>query len=185
MMHHDPEQGKLASRVSRTYLPTLDGWRAVAITAVILCHAFGREDTGSKINSLILSLGQQGVSLFFTISGYLITTLLLDERQRGGISLRGFYIRRAFRILPPAYIYLAAVATIGVSGLIHLAPGEILSAALVYNNYWPSRSWFTQHFWSLSMEEHFYLLWPSLLTLSGLVRAKWLALGVIFSFWGP
>jgi peptidoglycan/LPS O-acetylase OafA/YrhL len=182
---HDSEQGKLAPRVSKGYLPSLDGWRAVAITAVILCHAFGQEDTGGKVNSLILNLGQQGVSLFFAISGYLITTLLLDEQQRGGISLRGFYIRRAFRILPPAYIYLAAVATIGVSGLIHLAPGEILSAALVYNNYWPSRSWFTQHFWSLSMEEHFYLLWPSLLTLSGLVRAKWLALGVIFSFWGP
>src|ERR1700722_18709415 len=172
---HNCEQGKLVPRASKGYLPSLDGWRAVAITAVILCHAFGQESSNSKINSLILNLGQQGVSLFFAISGYLITTLLVDEQQRAGISLRGFYIRRAFRILPPAYIYLAVLGAMGISEIIHVTPGEILSAALVYSNYWPLHSWFTFHFWSLSIEEHFYLLWPSLLALSGLARAKWFA----------
>lgn len=176
---HDAEQGKLASRVSKNYLPSLDGWRAVAITSVILGHGFSLGVAGGEINSLILNVGAQGVDIFFAISGYLITTLLLDEQQRGGISLRGFYIRRAFRILPPAYIYLAAVAIIGISGLVHVTTGEILSSALVYNNYWPSHSYLTVHFWSLSIEEHFYLLWPSLLALSGLVRAKWFALGGI------
>jgi peptidoglycan/LPS O-acetylase OafA/YrhL len=173
--------------MSKGYLPTLDGWRSGAITLVLLCHAFSLAGTDGRINSLILNLGQQGVSLFFAISGYLITTLLLDEQKLGGISLSRFYIRRAFRILPPAYIYLAGVAILGISGLRHLTSGEILSSALVYNNYWPQRSWLTQHFWSLSMEEHFYLLWPSLLALSGLVRAKWFAVAGIIGtlLWRP
>jgi len=173
--------------MAKAYLPTLDGWRSVAITAVILCHAFTLEGDHGRINSLVLNLGQQGVSLFFAISGYLITTLLLDEYQKGRISLSAFYIRRIFRILPPAYLYLAFMAVLGVARLISVSSGEILSAALVYNNYWPSRGWFTQHFWSLSMEEHFYLLWPALLALSGVLRAKWLAVAGIVAtlLWRP
>ena len=59
-------------------------------------------------------LGGLGVALFFAISGYLITTLLLEERERrGGVSLRGFYVRRAFRILPAAYLYLIVLAIAG------------------------------------------------------------------------
>lgn len=161
---------RLGSACPMKYLPTLDGWRAVAITAVVLCHAFG-----GTSNSLILNLGQQGVSLFFAISGFLITTLLLDEEKRGRISLRGFYTRRVFRILPAAYLYLAVISALGAFGLLRLGPGEIASAALVYNNYWPSRSWFTQHFWSLSMEEHFYLLWPFVLAICGYVWSRGIA----------
>jgi peptidoglycan/LPS O-acetylase OafA/YrhL len=111
-------------------------------------------------------LGGLGVALFFAISGYLITTLLLEEGERpGGISLRGFYVRRAFRILPAAYLYLIMLAIAGGYGWLHesLWHGELASAAFFYGNYWPERSWYTAHFWSLSMEEHFYLLWPALL----------------------
>jgi peptidoglycan/LPS O-acetylase OafA/YrhL len=72
-------------------------------------------------------LGGTGVALFFAISGYLITTLLLEERdQAGRISLLGFYVRRGFRILPPAYFFLAILAMLGGAGLLAeaLRPGN-------------------------------------------------------------
>jgi len=106
-------------------------------------------------------LGALGVAVFFAISGYLITTLLLEDHN-----LRGFYVRRAFRILPPAYLYLIVVAIAEP-----LRRGELASAAFFYSNYWADRSWYTAHFWSLSMEEHFYLLWPVLLMGLGIRRA--------------
>ncbi len=149
-------------------IPTLDGWRAVAIAAVILSHGFLLPGATTRpvraLGYVAGHLGGTGVALFFAISGYLITTLLLEERERWGrISLRGFYIRRAFRILPPAYLYLILLAG-------SLQRGELFSAAFFYSNYWPERSWYTQHFWSLSMEEHFYLFWPALLGWLGVRR---------------
>lgn len=129
-------------------------------------------------------LGALGVALFFAISGHLITTLLLEEReQRGEISLRAFYTRRVFRILPPAYMYLATLIALRLP----LERGEFASAALFFSNYWPDRSWYTQHFWSLSMEEHFYLLWPAALVWMGNVAALRVAGGAIFviALWRP
>ena len=176
----------------RHYIPTLDGWRSIAIMMVLLCHGLTLSQPsshwGKLLNPLVLNLGQQGVSLFFAISGYLITTLLLDEhRETGAISLRGFCIRRMFRILPPAYTYLAVLVCFAALGTISLAPGEIASSVFVYNNYWPSRSWFTQHFWSLSTEEHFYLLWPLLLAFLGPRRVRWAAgAGILVTIlWRP
>ena len=85
-------------------IPALDGLRAVAIAAVMLSHAFlttGPSTRSSRaISYLAGHLGALGVSVFFAISGYLITTLLLEDQN-----LRGFYVRRVFRILPPAYLY--------------------------------------------------------------------------------
>jgi peptidoglycan/LPS O-acetylase OafA/YrhL len=135
-------------------------------------------------------LGGLGVALFFAISGYLITTLLLEEgERRGGVSLRGFYVRRAFRILPAAYLYLIVLAIAGGYGWLgeSLRRGELASAAFFYSNYWPERSWYTAHFWSLSMEEHFYLLWPALLAGLGARRAL-IATGVLSAaaaLWRP
>lgn len=122
-------------------------------------------------------LGGLGVALFFAISGYLITTLLLEDQN-----LRGFYVRRAFRILPPAYLYLIVVAIAEP-----LRRGELASAAFFYSNYWADRSWYTAHFWSLSMEEHFYLLWPVLLVCLGVRRALIAAsvLIAITALWRP
>lgn len=122
-------------------------------------------------------VGGLGVALFFAISGYLITTLLLEDQN-----LRGFYIRRVFRILPPAYLYLIVVAIAEP-----LRSGEFASAAFFYSNYWADRSWYTAHFWSLSMEEHFYLLWPVLLVSLGVRRALIAAsvLIAIIALWRP
>src|SRR3974390_2036005 len=161
-------------------IPTLDGWRALAIAGVIACHGLSLNDAAanshSHLNAFVLGLGQQGVSLFFAISGFLITTLLL-----------AFYTRRVFRILPPAYTYLLITALLGVLGFIRLANGEVASGLFIYNNYWPQRSWYTQHFWSLSMEEHFYLIWPAAIALLGIARARWaaVALIVVTIFWRP
>jgi peptidoglycan/LPS O-acetylase OafA/YrhL len=115
--------------------------------------------------------------VFFAISGYLITTLLLEDQN-----LRGFYVRRAFRILPAAYLYLLVVAFAEP-----LRRGELASAAFFYNNYWADRSWYTAHFWSLSTEEHFYLFWPVLLIAFGVRRALFAAglLIVATELWRP
>ncbi len=162
----------------RSRIPTLDGWRAVAIAAVILSHGILLHGAAARptraIGYIAGHLGGLGVALFFAISGFLITTLLLEEHDKWGrISLRGFYVRRVFRILPAAYLYLIVLAIAAGSGWLGepLRRGEVASAAFFYSNYWPGRSWYTAHFWSLSMEEHFYLLWPALLVGLGVRRA--------------
>src|SRR5262245_21093106 len=101
------------------------------------------------------------------MSGFLICSKLVDEEAAGGIDLKAFYVRRAFRILPPAFLYLGVVALLGVVGVMS-GPGgqEILSSALFFRNYRPLTDT-TGHFWSLSVEEHFYLFWPLLMLLFG------------------
>jgi peptidoglycan/LPS O-acetylase OafA/YrhL len=151
------------------YLPTLDGWRAIAVLMVILyhdaLHAFGPLST-----NWVQKHGVLGVDIFFGISGLLICSRLLEEESAvGGISLSNFYIRRAFRILPPALSYLAVAAVLGLLSILPLLPKEWFAALLLYRNYSRLSStaghidWFTAHFWSLSIEEHFYLLLPSIL----------------------
>src|SRR5258708_34286403 len=97
-------------------IPTLDGWRAVAILSVIVHHAtmcFYR--TEAAYWGTPARFGAFGVDVFFGLSGLLITSLLLDERRNTGcVDLRGFYIRRAFRILPPYLLFLAAVSIAGL-----------------------------------------------------------------------
>jgi peptidoglycan/LPS O-acetylase OafA/YrhL len=186
----NPETNSDALESGAHFLPTLDGWRAIAVLSVLLGHflvfSSGHLPGGSGISKLGESLGPLGVNLFFAISGYLITTRLLAELdQRGSISLRRFYIRRAFRILPPALAYLLIVAILGALGIITLHWGEIPSAVFFYNNYWPERSWYVSQFWSLSMEEQFYLFWPILLARLGVRRAACAAICLIIvtSLW--
>jgi len=153
----------------------------VAIAAVMVSHGFlmtGAPTRSERAVGYVAGhLGALGVAVFFAISGYLITTLLLEDQN-----LRGFYVRRAFRILPPAYLYLIVVAIAEP-----LRRGELASAAFFYSNYWADRSWYTAHFWSLSMEEHFYLLWPVLLIGLGVRRALIAAsvLIAMIALWRP
>ncbi len=154
------------------YLPTLDGWRAIAVALVLACHAVGPESSWRDAS------GALGVSIFFGISGYLICTRLLEERLRSGvISLRTFYIRRAFRILPPAFAYLAFVAMLGLLNIINASFRELTASAFFFRNYTPG-NWYTSHFWSLAVEEHFYLFFPALLLIAGTSRTKWIALAI-------
>src|SRR5579871_2004433 len=157
-------------------IPTLDGWRAVAILSVVAHHAvtgFYTSEVDYYAHSPAV-FGAFGVDVFFALSGLLITSLLLDEcSETGRISLRGFYVRRAFRILPP---YLLLLAAITVAGLWR-SRSEIVGCLVFFRNYVPDASvgrW-TQHLWSLAVEEHFYLIWPGLLVLSGVKRGKTVA----------
>jgi peptidoglycan/LPS O-acetylase OafA/YrhL len=175
------------------YLPTLDGWRAIAITAVTLDHVVAfRFGTAHPILFALTRTGPNGVSLFFAISGFLICSRLLEEEDATGkINLGGFYIRRASRILPAALTYLVVIGLLGIAGFILVSPWEWWSAVFFFRNYLSpgliSRGWggYTIHYWSLAVEEHFYLLWPGLLVLAGRKRSQYVAvaLAVAVSIW--
>jgi peptidoglycan/LPS O-acetylase OafA/YrhL len=117
-------------------------------------------------------IGTLGVRVFFVISGYLITTLLLKEADRTGrISLRGFYKRRAFRILPVYFFYIFTVLLFaGWMGLNAIHASTYLSAFTFTTHLWGSwgnESWPLMHSWSLAIEEQFYLIWPAMLAFLG------------------
>lgn len=170
---------------SNGYLPTLDGWRAIAVAMVCVSHTRPFPGYLSKLNKL-RDFGDSGVNLFFAISGILICSRLLEEEKiTGRISLIGFYIRRAFRILPAAYLFLAIIALMALS---HITPHDWhgwWAAVLLYRNYLgaavgdTNTNRLTGHFWSLSIEEHFYLLLPFLLV--ALPRYRKLALGLLLT----
>lgn len=122
--------------------------------------------------------------VFFVISGFLITSLLMDERETTGqVSLRRFYLRRILRIFPAFYAFILAMAVATAAGVVQLA-GRDFAYALTYTvNFEPGRSLQIGHLWSLSVEEQFYLLWPlTLLVLRGR-RAVVVAIAAIFT--GP
>lgn len=153
-------------------IPTLDGWRAVAITMVVVCHlgeCFYPQPADYAMSPALY--GAFGVDIFFGLSGLLITRLLLEEfRLTGSFHLARFYWRRAFRILPAYFAFLIAFTIWGVwqSGW------EVASCLLFFRNYVPEAvaGRGTQHLWSLSVEEHFYLFWPGFLVWLGVRRAK-------------
>ena len=143
---------------------SLDVLRGVAILLVIGFHlnVWG-----------VFKVGWIGVDLFFVLSGFLISGLLFrDYEKLGTIHLGHFWFRRAFKILPPLYTYLAASAL--AMATVHCFPGRVYwSTALFYSNYLPrldSAGALVVHIWSLAIEEHFYLLCPVLL--SFLVRFR-------------
>jgi len=165
-------------------IPSLDGLRALSIVIVMASHTvavFDPKDPHFNAGWAILSNGQIGVEIFFVISGFLITSLLLSElSDTGEISLRRFYLRRSIRILPPYYVFLAAILGARSLGWLTLSLKEWISSLLFIWNYLPSsHSWWLGHTWSLCVEEQFYLLWP--LALKGLGRqgAQRLALWIV------
>jgi peptidoglycan/LPS O-acetylase OafA/YrhL len=160
-------QGSSPAEAGGSRIASLDGLRAISILAVIFAHLLGTQNfLPWRLALSIGDLGNLGVRVFFIISGYLITSLLFHEAAKtGGISLKGFYIRRTFRIFPAFYCYLAIIGTAGYLGLIPLGPSDVLHAATYTVNYIHERSWYIGHLWSLSVEEQFYLLWPAALLL--------------------
>lgn len=164
-------------------IPTLDGWRAIAVLWVCCFHATemlfqpGGLMPFAPVQT-IAAQGYIGVDIFFGLSGFLITTLLLKERAKTGqISLASFYIRRTFRILPAAWVYLAVIAVLAAQGLLPaLQDNEITSSLLFWRNYAsPGRA--AGHFWTLAVEEHFYLVWPALFFV-GIDRGKLLRVAI-------
>jgi peptidoglycan/LPS O-acetylase OafA/YrhL len=166
----------------RGYLPTLDGWRAMAIL-IVLCGHDTIHYLGPFSTVWIAQRGDRGVQLFFALSGILICSRLLDEEEvRGRIDIKGFYIRRVCRIQPAALAYLAVVSGLMMLNVITRAPKEVSSAVLLVRNILPLHAsmsaWYTAHYWSLSVEEHFYLLLPGFLVLSRKFRL-WLLAPVV------
>jgi peptidoglycan/LPS O-acetylase OafA/YrhL len=158
-------------------IPSLDGLRALSILLVLLAHVSGT--TGFPIPMHVMEtfdIGNMGVRVFFVISGYLITGLLIrEEQQTGTISIRQFYFRRTLRIFPAYYTFLALVAIAAAAGWVALKPHDMLHALTYTENYNADHSWIVGHTWSLSVEEQFYLLWPAVLLLSGTRRGMWIA----------
>lgn len=146
------------------HIPSLDGIRAVSFLIVFVSHS----GYGSVIP------GGFGVTVFFFLSGFLITTLLRMELAASGtISLRDFYLRRALRILPPFYAVLALATLLVLAGVLNgpLQAGPMLALLGHFSNYWNvfrgalGQPPGTAVYWSLAVEEHFYLLFPALFLL--------------------
>ena len=170
---------------SLRYLPGLDGLRAVAVIAVILYHA----------NKSWLSGGFLGVEVFFVISGYLITMLLINESQENGkINFRAFWMRRARRLLPALWTLLIGVTTycaLFERDTLGNLRGDVVAAFMYGFNWfqiWVGTSYFSafgfvplRHLWSLAVEEQFYLVWPVLIAVVLKVFGrKPLLLGTLF-----
>lgn len=142
---------------------SLDGLRALACLAVILAHIADKHSNKITENlKFFLDIGKEGVALFFTISGFIITLLLIKEKQkRGTISFRHFYFRRFIKIVPVLYIFLFFLLIFVFTNRIQVSLDNLLSCFLFYKNYSLSLySQYTGHVWSLANEEHFYLFWP-------------------------
>lgn len=156
---------------SRHHFANLDGLRCISICAVLWHHS---TLPGLYKDVTLLSRGFLGVNLFFLISGFLITTLLLREESRtGGISLGRFYIRRALRILPP-YLLLVGAVTL----YYEIRGGEHDAFGLAPYYFAFLSNFLTQHLplleptWSLSVEEQYYLIWPVVLSVIAGTKAS-------------
>lgn len=169
-------------------LPSINGLRALSVSLVILGHlSFHRilflpiDAYPKLLRPLIILItdGHLGVNIFFVISGFLITYILLKEKEQNkSISLKNFYIRRALRIFPAYYLLLLVYFIVEQLGYINFSSASWLTS-LTYTKYFNWRlDWLSAHFWSLSVEEHFYLLWPLLLGL-GLRQGKRSAFAMI------
>jgi peptidoglycan/LPS O-acetylase OafA/YrhL len=167
---------------SATRIPSLDGWRALSIALVMLSHfefatGFPRELAFSWGR---LFQGDLGVRIFFVISGFLITYLLLLEAERDGRpSLKQFYGRRVLRIFPVYYLFAAVLAALTAAGLYSDTWTTWLATLTFTRDIVGRGGSATAHFWSLAVEEQFYLIWPVTLVTLALWRRPKLAIGLL------
>ncbi|MGO4705898.1 acyltransferase family protein [Microvirga sp. 2MCAF38] len=169
-----------------TYRPDVDGLRAVAVLAVVFYHAFPD----------VLKGGFVGVDIFFVISGFLISTVIINSLERGSFRFADFYARRVRRIFPALAIVLVSCL---VFGWIALLAGEyeqlgkhIAAGATFFSNFtlWSESSYFDNsaetkpllHLWSLGIEEQFYLIWPILLLFLFKKNINLFAIAILLTF---
>ncbi len=178
----------LRNQVSRVpYLPGLDGLRAIAVTAVLVFHA----------NHEWLSGGFLGVEVFFVISGYLITLLLLSEKERTGkVHLGQFWLRRARRLLPALFAMMGALAiymSLFKQRPMGQARGDLLAGTSYVSNWfqiWTGQGYTAaadfaplRHLWSLAVEEQFYIVWPLVMVVLLRVRGDRLPRVALWLMW--
>jgi peptidoglycan/LPS O-acetylase OafA/YrhL len=160
-------------------IPSLDGLRAISILLVVTGHMAESRSTGTS-RDIAGAFANLGVQIFFVISGYLITKLLLVEgKNTGTVNLRQFYLRRAYRILPAATFFMLPVFLI----FHHELRWYHAAAAMLYlANFDFAHPWFLGHLWSLSVEEQFYLLWPGALKKWASLRLRVYILLAVIAF---
>ncbi len=150
---------------SKFYIPSLDGIRAVAAMLVFVSHAGWSH----------IIPGGFGVTIFFFLSGYLITTLLRREFEKtGSINFKNFYLRRVYRIFPPLYIILFLISILALTGIVEhqMRPWAVVSQVFYWTNYYMifyGNDYFvpgTAVNWSLAIEEHFYFVFPLIFLLA-------------------
>lgn len=164
----------------KSKLPSLNGLRAISVIIIVIHHFFIQTPALRKLNENeqlrpfihFIQDGHLAVSIFFIISGFLITSLLMkEEKQTETISLKKFYLRRTLRIFPAYYFLLLCYFGLHSLGFIHIS-GDSWLTALTYTkdfNYHQA-DWFTWHAWTLSIEEQFYLCWPFIFLLGNVPR---------------
>lgn len=179
---HSESESKVAEFAHLAYRPDVDGLRAIAVLGVVFFHAFPH----------LLPGGFAGVDVFFVISGYLISALILQDIGRAQFSIKSFYARRIRRIFP---VLLTMLFTVWLAGCALLNPGELraLGQSMVHSSYFANNFLlYTQagyfdtdaelkpllHLWSLAVEEQFYIIWPWALWLAVNLRStgRWLPL---------
>lgn len=173
---------------------TLEGIRGLAILMVLVVHCIeitGNSAWATWTNALVRSCWL-GVDLFFVLSGYLITRILIETREKPNF-FKNFFARRALRIFPAYYLYLAVVFWFLPAWIPALQGGDVRGWALPNFLYLqnfvmviegmesPWRG--LNHLWSLAVEEQFYLIWPLLVWATPLRKLEWLSLGMIFVAW--
>jgi peptidoglycan/LPS O-acetylase OafA/YrhL len=153
-------------------IESLNGLRAVSVFLVIASHLATSDGTPRSLapvfalfNGLLFD-GALGVNMFFCISGFLITYLLLRERAAtGGVALGRFYLRRCLRIWPVFYAFVAFLVVVTATTKLKVSACQFATAITFTKNYGCS-SWIDGHLWSLSVEQQFYLLWPAIIALA-------------------
>ncbi|MEP3481528.1 MAG: acyltransferase [Fuerstiella sp.] len=167
------------TKESTSRIPSLDGLRAISVVMVLAAHSALTVDFPEPLVPFFRIGGQIGVRVFFVLSGFLITSLLIREQAKSSsVSLTGFYLRRSLRIFPVYVCYLLAVVlftyvsglSIGLDGYVH--------AATFTTGVRPGDNWALAHTWSLSVEEQFYLFWPFLFAFAAPLLRKRLAIGI-------
>jgi len=166
----------------------IDVWRFFAVALVIVSHLveFSHPIYGEKLPGLVWRIhpiGQLGVYVFFCISGYVICRGMLHETATyGNLSMSRFYIRRAFRILPPFLLYLSFLALMAYQGIFGILPAQFAQSAAFLCNIESANgcSWYLGHTWSLAFEEQFYLIFPLLFVCAGLARHHGRMLLILF-----
>jgi len=154
---------ELPEDLNVSHFYSLDGIRAISVFIVLIGHA--NSEFKNSIITSTLAGGTLGVYIFFVISGFLITSLLIKEKLKTGtISIKDFYIRRALRILPVAYLYLLVLFFLHIFCGLQVSYLEYIGCAffLVNLGYFHTGV-YTGHYWSLSVEEQFYVVFPSIL----------------------
>lgn len=167
MLDKDLNTTSISRLLRGSYYHSLNGFRGVSIILVVIYHLrlFHGPITYYMFN------GRLGVGIFFVLSGFLITTLCLKEVERtGSLALRSFYTRRALRIFPVAYLYLLVIVIINQIYRLNIPAFQFAGAALYIMNFSYFRShnfaYIIAHYWTLSVEEQFYILFPVILKLN-------------------